>query len=66
VKSKVIALETTNATKATAAAIARATEDIKGAKAQNVYVDLRITNMEKCFKDRSKNESRKQTKLSPH
>jgi hypothetical protein len=62
----VIALETTNATKATAAAIARATEDIKGAKAQNVYVDLRITNMEKCFKDRSKNESRKQTKLSPH
>jgi hypothetical protein len=49
-KAKLTAFETISATKATAMAIAKATEDLTNQSSQDEYKDLRITNLEKNFK----------------
>jgi len=49
-KAKLTALETLNATQATALAIARATEDLNEKSSQEEYRELRLTNLEKKVK----------------
>jgi hypothetical protein len=49
-KTKLLALETISATKATATAIAKATANIQEKNSQDEYKELRITNLEKNFK----------------
>jgi hypothetical protein len=49
-KAKITALETIKATATTAAALTKATENLKETEARNIQENLRITNLEKSFK----------------
>jgi hypothetical protein len=48
-KSKILAIETTNASETTALAIQRATENINNTNQLNLNTNLRLSNLEKSF-----------------
>jgi translation elongation factor EF-1alpha len=65
-QSKMIALETINATKATSEAITRATMLHNENIAQNEYTNIRIANLEKSFRRQEHKTNEIANKLSPN